>query len=86
VVGEAGDGQSGSNLAHELRPDLVIMDIRLSGTMDGIDAASTLTLEQIAPVLLLTGFSDVELAERAAKVGVAGYLVKPFTRINCDRQ
>ena len=77
VVGEAGDGISALNLARELKPDLVIMDIKMPG-LDGIDAAKVLTEEKIAPVLLLTAYSQRELVERAREAGVAGYLVKPF--------
>src|SRR3954470_11205622 len=78
VAGEAADAQSAVNMAREVRPDLVIMDIRMSGTMDGIDAAAILTAEHIAPVLLLTAFSDIELVQRATEAGVVGYLLKPF--------
>lgn len=77
VIGEAGDGQSAVNQARELRPDLVIMDIRMP-EMDGIEAARTLTSEDIAPVLLLTAYSEPELVQRATQAGVIGYLVKPF--------
>ena len=77
VVGEAGDGVSAVNLARELRPDLVIMDIKMPG-MDGIDAAKVLTEEKVAPVLLLTAFSQQDLVERAKEAGVVGYIVKPF--------
>ena len=77
VVGEAGDGRSAVNLARELRPELVIMDIKMPD-MDGIDAAHILTEERIAPVLLLTAYSQRDLVERARLAGVAGYLVKPF--------
>ncbi len=77
VVGEAGDGQSAVNLARELRPDLVIMDIRMP-ELDGIEAARTLTGEDIAPVLLLTAYSEPDLVQRAMQAGVIGYLVKPF--------
>lgn len=77
VVGEVGDGRSAVNLARELRPDLVIMDVKMPG-MDGIEAASALTKEKIAPVLLLTAFGQRELIQRANEAGVVGYLVKPF--------
>lgn len=77
IVGEAGDGQSAVNLARELRPNLVIMDVKMPG-MDGIQAASILTKEKIAPVLLLTAFGQRELIQKAMEAGVVGYLVKPF--------
>jgi response regulator NasT len=77
VVGEAGDGTSAVNQARELRPDLVIMDIRMP-ELDGIEAARNLTSEDIAPVLLLTAYSEPELVQRATQAGVIGYLVKPF--------
>src|SRR5438046_7297969 len=77
VIGEAGDGQSAVNLARELRPDLIIMDIRMPD-MDGITAAETLTQEKIAPVLLLTAFGDLPLVERAKEAGVVNYIVKPL--------
>jgi response regulator NasT len=77
VVGEAGDGRSALNLARELRPDLVIMDIQMPD-LDGIEAARLLTEERIAPVLLLTAYSQQELVERATQAGVVGYIVKPF--------
>jgi response regulator NasT len=77
VVGEAGDGVSAVNLARELKPDLVVMDIKMPN-MDGIAAAKILTEEHIAPVLLLTAFSQQDLIERAKEAGVVGYIVKPF--------
>ena len=77
VVGEAGDGVTAVNVAREVRPELVIMDIKMP-EMDGIEAARILTEERIAPVLLLTAFSQQELVRRAGEAGVVGYLVKPF--------
>lgn len=79
VVGEIGDGRSAVNLARELRPDVVIMDIKFEGEeFDGIDAARILTQERIAPVVLLTAYSQRDLVVRAREAGVVGYLVKPF--------
>ncbi len=79
VVGEVGDGRSAVNLARELKPDVVVMDIKFEGDeFDGIDAARILTEEKIAPVLLLTAYSQRELVVRAREAGVVGYLVKPF--------
>jgi AmiR/NasT family two-component response regulator len=77
VVGEAGDGRSAVSLARELRPDVVLMDIKMPD-MDGIEAAKALTAERIAPVVLLTAFSQRDLVERAKEAGVVGYLVKPI--------
>jgi len=77
VVAEAGDGQNALDLALKLRPDLVVMDIKMP-EVDGITAAETLTRERIAPVVLLTAYSDQALVERAKDAGVVGYVVKPF--------
>jgi AmiR/NasT family two-component response regulator len=77
VVGEAGDGMSAVNMSRELKPDVVVMDIKMPG-LDGIEAAQILTQEKIAPVVLLTAYSQKELIERAKEAGVVGYLVKPF--------
>jgi len=77
VVGETGDGRSAVNLARELRPDVVLMDIKMPD-MDGIEAAGILTQERIAPVVLLTAYSEKDLVERARQAGVVGYLVKPI--------
>ncbi len=77
VVGEAGDGESAVHLSRELRPSIVIMDIKMPG-MDGIEAGRILTEERIAPVLLLTAYSQQDLVERAKEAGVMAYIVKPF--------
>jgi response regulator NasT len=77
VVGEANDGATAVRLARETCPDIVIMDIQMP-ELNGLDAAQILTAENIAPVLLLTAYSQKELVERAQQVGVVGYLVKPF--------
>jgi two-component system, response regulator PdtaR len=77
VDGEAGDGKTAINLARKGHPDLVIMDIRMP-ELDGIEAARILSTERIAPVLLLTAYSEPDLVQRAAQAGVIGYLVKPF--------
>ena len=78
VVGEAGDGETAVALATELRPDLVIMDVKMP-QLDGISAAERLSKNHIAPVVLLTAFSQTELVERARDAGVMAYIVKPFT-------
>ena len=77
VIAEAGDGLTAVDMAREMKPDLVIMDIKMPG-LDGIAAARILTEERIAPVLLLTAFSQQELIEGAKEAGVVGYIVKPF--------
>lgn len=77
VIAEASEGRSTVNLARELRPDIVIMDIKMPD-MDGIEASEILTKERIAPVLLLSAYSQQELIQRARQAGVTGYMVKPF--------
>ncbi len=77
VVGEAGDGESAVHLSRELKPNIVIMDIKMPG-MDGIEAGRILTEERIAPVLLLTAYSQQDLVDRAKEAGVMAYIVKPF--------
>ncbi len=79
VVGEAPDARTAVNMAREIRPDVVIMDIRFEGDdMDGIEAARILMEERVAPVLLLSAYSDRDLVQRAKEAGVMGYLLKPF--------
>lgn len=83
VVGETADGLSAVEMARKLDPDLVIMDIRFEDEdFDGINAAALLTEEGIAPVLLLSAYSQRDLIERARAAGVVGYLVKPFTEVD----
>ncbi len=77
VVGEAGDGAKALDLSRELKPDIVILDIKMP-EMDGIEAAKIVSTEGIAPVLLLTAYSQMDLVERASEAGVFNYLVKPF--------
>ncbi|HEY0641299.1 MAG TPA: response regulator [Pseudonocardiaceae bacterium] len=77
VVGEAADGVRAVELAGELRPDLVIMDVKMP-KRDGIEAASMIAAERIAPVVILTAFSQRDLVERAREAGAMAYLVKPF--------
>ena len=79
VVGEAGDGQEAVRLAEELRPHLVILDIKMP-KMDGIEAASNIAGERVAPVVILTAFSQRDLVERARDAGAMSYLVKPFAK------
>lgn len=78
VVGQAANGEQAVEQARELTPDLVIMDVKMPG-MDGISAAEVLGKEGIAPVVMLTAFSDRALVERARDAGVMAYVVKPFT-------
>ena len=77
VVGEVADGRSAVNQARELRPDIIIMDIKMPD-MDGIEAAKTLTEERIAPVVLLSAYSQRDLVQRAREAGVVAYLIKPY--------
>ena len=78
VVGQGGDGQQAVDLTRALRPDLVLMDVKMP-VMDGITAAEIIGAEGLAPVVMLTAFSQRELVERARDAGVMAYVVKPFT-------
>ncbi|MEO6791032.1 MAG: response regulator, partial [Ornithinibacter sp.] len=74
VVGQAGDGEQAVELTRTLRPDIVIMDVKMP-VMDGITAAETIAKERICPVVMLTAFSQTELVERARDAGVMAYVV-----------
>ena len=77
VVGEAGDGLKAIELAKELKPDLMVMDIKMPD-MDGLSAAEQIAKLQI-PVVFLTAFNQQELVSRASEVGAMAFLVKPFS-------
>ena len=77
VIAEAGDGEEALDLARKLMPDLVVMDVKMP-KMDGISAAAMIAEERIAPVVMLTAFSQRELVERARDAGAMAYVVKPF--------
>ena len=79
VVGEAGDGEMAVTLATKLRPDLVILDVKMP-KMDGIEAGAKIAKERIAPVVILTAFSQRDLVERAREAGAMAYVVKPFQK------
>jgi AmiR/NasT family two-component response regulator len=78
VVGQAGDGAKAVELAEALRPDLVILDVKMP-VLDGIPAAERIASQRIAPVVILTAFSQRDLVERARDAGAMAYLVKPFS-------
>ena len=79
VVGEAGDGQRAISLVEELRPDLVILDVKMP-VLDGIAAAERIARDRIAPVVILTAFSQRDLVDGARDAGAMAYVVKPFSR------
>ncbi|MCW2795414.1 response regulator [Nocardioides sp.] len=79
VVGQAGDGAAAIELAERLRPDLVIVDVKMP-VLDGIAAAESIASKRIAPVVILTAFSQRDLVERARDAGAMAYLVKPFSK------
>ncbi len=83
VVGQASNGEQAVTLSRELRPDLVLMDVKMP-VLDGISAAEQIGEERIAPVVMLTAFSQKELVERARDAGVMAYIIKPFTAADLD--
>ena len=79
VVGQAGDGEAAVALARDVTPDLVVMDVKMP-KLDGISAAEQIAGERIAPVVMLTAFSQRDLVERASQAGAMAYVVKPFSK------
>jgi len=79
VIAEAGDGQVAVDLARAHQPDLVFLDVAMP-VRDGLSAAEEIAAEGLAPVIMVTAFSQAEVVTRATAAGVMGYLVKPFTR------
>src|SRR5487761_1337356 len=79
VAGETGDGETAVKLAVDQRPDLVILDVKMP-VLDGLSAAEQIASQRLAPVVILTAFSQRELVERARDAGAMAYLVKPFTK------
>jgi response regulator NasT len=77
VVAEAGDGEAAVALVEEHRPDLVVLDVKMP-RLDGISAAERIAASRLAPVVMLTAFSQRELVERAREAGAMAYVVKPF--------
>ncbi len=78
VVGKAFSGEEAIAMARRLLPDLIIMDIVMPGTIDGIDAAGTIKEELRIPVIFMTGYSDEALVEKAKVLDPYGYVIKPF--------
>ena len=78
VVGQAGDGEAAIELTEREKPDLVVMDVKMP-KLDGISAAERIAKQRIAPVVILTAFSQRDLVERARDAGAMAYLTKPFT-------
>jgi len=78
VVGQAGDGEAAISITEKEKPDLVVMDVKMP-KLDGISAAERIANQRIAPVVILTAFSQRDLVERARDAGAMAYLTKPFT-------
>ena len=78
VVGEAPDGETAISMARALRPEVALMDIKMPGSISGLQAARTIIEEEICPVVMLTAYNQRELVEESSSIGVYGYLVKPI--------
>lgn len=78
VVAEAADGETAVNLGRTIRPEITLMDIKMPGNIDGLEAARILIEEEICPVVLLTAYNHKEFIEESADAGVFGYLIKPI--------
>ncbi len=79
IIGEASDGETAVHLSRSMKPDVVLMDIKMPGKMDGLQAAKRITEEEICPTVLLTAYNQQELVKEAAStVGIFAYLVKPI--------
>ena len=80
VVGETGRGDEAVQLVRDLQPDLAILDVKMPGSMDGLEAAGVITDEKLCGVLILTAFSQREIVEQARDAGALAYLIKPFQK------
>ncbi len=78
VAGMAARGEDAIEQAKRLNPNLILMDVRLAGKIDGIQAAQSIRQERDVPVVYLTAHSDNETLKRASSTAASGYLVKPF--------
>ncbi len=78
VIGMASDGAEAIALAKDRLPDIILMDIMLAGSMDGIEAAKQIRAQLAIPVIFLTAYTDEKTLERAKEVEPSGYILKPF--------
>lgn len=85
VIGKTSTGEEAVDMALDLKPDIILMDIRLKGEMDGIEAVSKIREKMNIPVIYITGNSDQLNKERAEKTGFISLITKPFTKIDLDK-